>query len=235
VLETRAQELELLDQPSLDDLSAGESYRFMSKVNRYFGGTAAVRKFIQKYAKSGQVTRILDIGSGGCDIPAAVSDLLESGDQKLEFTCIESNPFAVRMARERLDAEKRTNIKLVDVDIFGYQPQEDYDFAIGSMFFHHLSKERIIDLLDRLKRFVSKGIFINDLHRSAINYAGCMAATAFSSEVVRHDALLSIRKGFTREELELLLRQAGYGRFEIEQRWFCRITATIIFDAGRNL
>ena len=63
---------------------------------------------------------------------------------------------------------------------------------------------------------------INDLVRAPLHYALAWALTLFASPVFRHDARLSIRKGFILNELERLLREGGVGNFHLERHFFYR-------------
>ncbi len=76
MFDARATKTEFLDEVDCDPSLAAASYRFMEGVNGYFGGTDVVRRFLSVEAKRWDVSsplRMLDIGSGSCDIPLAVS------------------------------------------------------------------------------------------------------------------------------------------------------------------
>jgi hypothetical protein len=233
VFESRAQQAEILDQPDCDPLSAEKSYRFMRFVNRYGGGGGTVCKFITRYVPTGQKIKILDLGSGMCDVPLAV--LSRFGRQSpwdLDFTCLEINSVAIKMAQESIRGIP--SIRILHENIFSFNPDTQYDYAIGSLFFHHLSDQKITELLHKLRSFVKKGILINDLHRSPFNYATCWLAVRGSHRAVRHDALLSIQKGFTKEHLRRLLNGPANTQVHIESNWFFRISAAILFDTEQK-
>jgi len=72
VFDSRATATEFLDRPDCDPALAAASYRFMETVNCYFGGIRTVRRFLAAETAgrhAGAPLRILDIGSGSCDIP----------------------------------------------------------------------------------------------------------------------------------------------------------------------
>jgi hypothetical protein len=233
VFESRAQQSEILDEPDCDALSAEKSYRFMRYVNRYYGGVGTVCKFITRYVPAGRKIKILDLGSGMCDIPLAVlSRFGRQSPWNLDFTCLEINPVAIKMAHEAIG--DIPSVRIISENIFSHNPQTHYDYAIGSMFFHHLSDSQIIELLNKLRSFVKKGILINDLRRSPINYAACWLAVRCSHRAVRHDALLSIRKGFTAAQLRQLLSNLDNAQVHIEPNWFFRISAAILFDTEQK-
>ena len=113
---------EFLDSRIWSESFAMRSYRFMSVVNKYFGGTAIVKNFIKneiKIQNNAEPLKILDIGSGTCDIPAAICRWAKMAGINVEFTCIETNPYAIKLAQENI--REYSNIKLVQEDIFNYQ------------------------------------------------------------------------------------------------------------------
>ena len=231
MFDSRADALELLDRDDLDKTFALQSYRFMAIVNKYFGGTAIVRNFIANEARhkgSGETLRILDIGSGACDIAAAICRWAQAAGFAIEFTCVETNGYAIEAARRNIT--QYPNIRLVQEDIFAYCSTMSYDCAVGSLFFHHLSDEHITELVARLRTFGCKSMLINDLHRSCGCYLGGAIASAFLPAAVRHDALLSIRKGFKPDELRRLSGKIPDADVVVSTAWFGRVWAAVRFE-----
>ena len=85
--------------------------------------------------------RILDIGSGSCDIPLAVSRWARAHGIPLHFTCLEMAGHAVDIARAQLARAGNPAVQLLQEDVFTHQPVEPYDCAVASMCFHHFSND----------------------------------------------------------------------------------------------
>ena len=105
MFDARATATEFLDRPDCDPALAVASYRFMETVNCYFGGIRTVRRFLAAETAGlhvGTPLRILDIGSGSCDIPLAVSRWGRAHGIPLHFTCLEMAGHAVDIARRQL-------------------------------------------------------------------------------------------------------------------------------------
>lgn len=233
VFEKRSTEKELLDSPDCDPALALESYRLMEKVNCFFGGIRNVRRFIEKEVaerKSTSPIRILDIGSGSCDIPIAISRWARSRGIPVKFTCLEVFDSAVKIARAKLAESGETSVELIQEDVFTHVPGEPYDYAVASMCFHHFEDEKILELMRHLRNFVKNGVFINDLHRSFLTWIGAVHMTTFSNEGVKHDSRLSIRRGFKIRELRRLLMQLEDVTVSVEPSWLCRVSATVRFE-----
>lgn len=234
MFDKRSMATEYLDRPDCDAALAVASYRFMEIVNRYFGGMAPVRRFLAAATANGRAVdplRILDIGAGSCDIPLAVSRWARTRGVVLNFTCLDTGVHAAAIAQRKLARAHDPAVHLLQEDIFSHQPAHPYDYAVASMCFHHFSDARIVALLQKLRGFVRHGMLVNDLRRSrrALLAAGLLSAA--SPAGVRHDALLSIRRGFKVGELEALLQQVEGATVRVKPaRWF-RVEAHVGFRA----
>jgi len=231
MLETRSQEPELLDAPGFSPELARKSYIFMERVNRYFGGISNVRRFIAEEASRRQPLRVLDIGSGACDIPLALCDWARRNGVDLRFTCLEIEPEAMAIAKEKLARERswEPQIELLAEDAFTHRPAQPYDCATSSMCFHHFSDEKILELLEHLRGIVSGRVFINDLRREPLALLGAVALSAFSDPGVKHDSRLSVRRGFRVDELRTLLKRLENAAVKVEAAWLYRVAASIEF------
>jgi len=231
--------MEFLDRADCDPALAAASYRFMETVNARFGGIRIVRHFLATETAgryTGAPFRILDIGSGSCDIPLAVSRWAHTYDIPLHFTCLEMAGHAIDIARGQLARAGNPPVKLLQEDAFTHQPVEPYDYAVTSMCFHHFSNAQILMLLHRLRGFVRSSMLINDLLRSqqASLAARLLLVATAAPAGVRHDALLSIRRGFKIDELRTLLRQLDGVTVSVEPASWFRIAAIIRFKQGEN-
>jgi hypothetical protein len=231
VFETRTTGFEFLDSPGFDETLAARSYSFMEIVNRRLGGTRIARNFLfeQAFKNKGRLN-ILDIGSGTCDIPITLAMQAKNNSLDVKFTCVENNPTALAIARRKIAYHQDLQISLVDSDIFDFTPPVQFDCASGSLFFHHLTNPDIIRLLYKLEKLGCRSVLINDLHRCATCYFACAAACAFSAKEIRHDALTSIKRGFTKPELLLLLSKFRSASVRVNTSFFCRISAVIDFE-----
>ena len=237
MFDSRATATEFLDRPDCDPALAAASYRFMETVNGCFGGIRMVRRFLATETQgrhAGVPLRILDIGSGSCDIPLAVSQWARARGIPLHFTCLEKAGHAVNIARGQIARAGNPPVKLLQEDAFTHQPAEPYDCAVASMCFHHFTNAQILTLLRRLHGFVLNSVLINDLRRSRLAYLAARLLLAATPAGVRHDALLSIRRGFKISEMRSLLRQLDNVTLSVKPiRWF-RIAAIIRFKPGEN-
>ncbi len=237
MFDSRATATEFLDRPDCDPALAAASYRFMETVNCCFGGIRMVRRFLATETAgrhNGAPLRILDIGSGSCDIPLAVSRWAGANGIPVHFTCLEKAGHAVDIARGQLARAGNPPVQLLQEDAFTHQPAEPYDCAVASMCFHHFSDAQILTLLRRLNGFVLDSVLINDLRRSPLAYLAARLLLTAMPSGVGHDALLSIRRGFKICELSTLLKQLDSVTVSVEPTPWFRVAAIIRFKPGGN-
>ena len=211
----RARGSEFLDRPDADPRLVEQGYQFMKVVNRIGGGIRVVRKFLEQELSQvrGRCTArpVLDIGAGDCDIPLAITRWADRRGHKVRFTCLDHDPKAVELAQSRIARCHCRTIEAVQADIFTYRPADKFDYAMGSMTFHHFTDDEIDTLLTHLRGFVRRAVLINDLHRCLANYIACFLLALPLDREIRHDGLLSIRRGFKPRELARRLAQARSG------------------------
>jgi 2-polyprenyl-3-methyl-5-hydroxy-6-metoxy-1,4-benzoquinol methylase len=204
----------------------------MKVVNRIGGGIGVVRHFLAQElsrSTSGGAVTVLDIGAGDCDIPLAVARWAERRGHNVRFTCLDHDPKAVELAQDQIARCHCRTVQAVRADVFTYRPTAPFDYAMGSMTFHHFSDDQIDGLITHLRGFVRKALLINDLHRCLANYLACFLLALPVDREVRHDGLLSIRRGFKPRALARLLAKHDPAAV-VARSWFCRVAGVVRFD-----
>lgn len=232
MFDKRAASREWMDVPDFGEPQARRSFRFIRVVNRFFGGIRVVRRFFAAELRNAPRNRpltVLDLGSGVCDIPLAVSRWAHRQGLRIHFTCIESNPHAYALAKRSLSRSPHLPIRLLRQDAFEHFSDEPYDWAVASMFCHHLDEGSIRALVSKLRGLVREGLLVNDLVRSFWAYAACALLAAPAPADVRHDALLSVRKGFRPHEWPQWLSGLHDISVEAHCELFFRIAAVVRF------
>jgi 2-polyprenyl-3-methyl-5-hydroxy-6-metoxy-1,4-benzoquinol methylase len=234
VFRERARGSEFLDRPDADPRLVQEGYQFMKVVNRIGGGTRVVRRFLahelSQSTHAGPLT-VLDIGAGDCDIPLAVTRWANKRGREIQFTCLDHDAKAVELSQRRIADCRCNTVQAVQADVFTYQPADKFDYAMGSMTFHHFPDEEIDRLIEHLRGFVRKAVLINDLRRCLANYLACYVLALSVAPEIRHDGLLSIRRGFKPRELTRLLAKHDPAAI-VGRMWFCRVAGIVRFDRG---
>jgi ubiquinone/menaquinone biosynthesis C-methylase UbiE len=100
-----------------------------------------------------------------------------------------------------------------------------FDYAICSLFTHHLTDEMIVRTLGEMRRVARRRIFVIDLHRHPVAYYfyTTVGKIFLHNRLVRHDGALSILRSFKPEELKSLAGQAGLEGFSVERHFPFRL------------
>jgi len=204
---------EILDGP-LDDLDAvAGNLRDLRRVNRLLGGTRLSRLAIAGLWPDGTSLAVLDVGTGGADIPVSLlADAARRG-RSLRVEAIDSRPEvieAARLARPAVDRVSGLSLRVADGLALPY-PDGAFDVAHCSMVVHHLEPAEAVALLREMARVSRLGVVVNDLVRGRLFWAGAwvMSHAATRNRLTRNDAPLSVRRAFSRAELRALAAEAG--------------------------
>lgn len=156
---------------------------------------------------------VLDVGAGAADIPVRLLADARHRGTPLQVTATDSRQEVLDAAiaiRPALAHIPGLTLGLAD----GLQlPWPDASFDVGhtSMVIHHLEPDDAVVFLAELRRVARRGIVVNDLARGRLAWVGAwlIGHTLAASRFTRNDGPLSVRRAYTREEMEGLIRQAG--------------------------
>jgi len=223
----RSYDHEIMDDLSIRDARFTDALDELRVINTFLlGYHASYRAVTMLESGSGQLANtMLDVGGGGSTFPAKFN--------RFTITSVDINPAAGIYTRQ-----KNPNVTPLCADAF-HLPFKDnaFDIVHASLFIHHFNEEDIGRLLREFLRVSSLGVIINDPLRSRISLAGITLLTRlFSrSEMVRHDAPLSVRRGLTLSEMKTICRQNGIIRFSVYHAPLFRLMAIIPKSDNRNL
>jgi ubiquinone/menaquinone biosynthesis C-methylase UbiE len=212
VFDIRSNEPERIDT---GDYTPEEYKRFLKEIafiNRYLGDARALKQTLLREIDENDLRQfsVLDVGCGSGELLRMIAEFADETDREARLTGIDLNP----ISSEATKAKSRDYSQISTVRGNALQlpfSDDSFDYAISSLFFHHLTDEQIVVALREMSRVAHRGIVVIDLHRDPVAYVGyklfCFAFRI--SELVRHDGSLSITKGFRPNELEGLANGAG--------------------------
>ncbi len=209
---------ELLDDPWADPGLVRAELRDIARLNTLFGGTRAVLEALEPFfRRSDNVQRatcnvpwtLLDVGTGLGDIPRAAAHAARRHGITLRLIGVERNRAAARLAREA-DGGAPLAAILADGGAPPLGPRS-VDVVIASQVLHHLPRDTAVRWITTFDRLARRAVVLADLRRSRLAMAGVWVAARGlgMSAVTRHDAVLSLRRGYTKREFGALLRAAG--------------------------
>jgi 2-polyprenyl-3-methyl-5-hydroxy-6-metoxy-1,4-benzoquinol methylase len=217
--------LEIMDnfQDSREELPY--IFKDINRVNHILGGNDitvnAVFKLIKEFSKESYT--ILDMGCGDGYMLKTLAEEARKRNIPMSFIGVDLNEDALTLARkETVDFPE---ISYAQKDILGAD-FSDYncDIVITTLTMHHFENKDILMFLKRFITLATIGVVVNDLERSVLAYYlfQVFGLIFIKTKVAKVDGSISIRKGFKREELELLSKKISDVSHEIKWKWAFR-------------
>lgn len=222
----RSEQSEIMDSIDFHGDEMDNVLKDLNNVNKWLGGNSitidGIQKLLQNYPKSNRYT-LLDIGCGNGEMLRKCVSFGKRHGYNFECIGIDFNENILETAKKQ--SIGFPNIKYEKVDIFLEENLiPNCDIALCTLVLHHFKNEQIEALLKKLIQKVNVGIVINDLHRNkqAFTLFKIVSAMFFKSKTARHDGLVSIARGFKKNEIELLSKQIPNQKSEINWHWAYR-------------
>src|ERR1051326_2290339 len=232
----RSYQRELLDRDDIPFEDIKQNMKELEFINARLGGHKitlhAVRAMISKVSKQAgpnhEVISILEIGCGGGDNLRVIKNDCERKNIKIELAGVDINPHCIEFAKSRKENE---GIVFYTSDYKLLRLEQKPDIIFSSLFFHHFGDLEVVAIMKWMSANSRVGFFINDLHRHPFAYYSIKWLTKLFSKsyLVKHDAPLSVLRGFKRNELEMYMAQCmpvghspSISNFELTWQWAFR-------------
>ena len=226
---SRSYEKELLDRDDIPFEDIKLNMHELDIINKRLGGhqinIGAVKSMVRHYSFQQPIV-IAEIGCGGGDNLRALYFWCKRNNITANFIGIDINPHCIAYASANNEIPEARWI-VSDYRDMNFDQKPTIIFS--SLFCHHFTEDQLSDMLGWMKSNSALGFFINDLHRHWLAYHSIRLITAAfsSSYLVRNDAPLSVRRGFTRKDWETLMRKVGIERYTIQWKWAFRWLITV--------
>jgi 2-polyprenyl-3-methyl-5-hydroxy-6-metoxy-1,4-benzoquinol methylase len=216
----RSYQPELLDRPDIPFEDIKRNMQELNFINTWLGGHTITLTGVEALVKTNTPVTICEIGCGGGDNLVAIQKWCDKRNISVAFIGIDINPHCIDVASKKLQG----NTRLITSDYKDVQLETQPDIIFSSLFCHHFSDREMVKQLQWMKANARLGFFINDLHRHKLAYYSIKVLTALfsNSYLVKHDAPLSVARGFTKDEWLQFFNIAGISNFSIEWKWAFR-------------
>ncbi|WP_206022274.1 methyltransferase domain-containing protein [Pseudoflavitalea sp. G-6-1-2] len=230
----RSLQLELLDQPDIPAEDIRRNMYELNIINTWLGGHAITIAGIKKLLSGKKRISICEIGCGGGDNLLAIAGWCMRNGIEASFTGIDINRWCIETAQEKWQQQsvmpgiEKPQFIVSDYRLAQFSTKPDIIFS--SLFCHHFTNEELVQQLQWMQRNASTGFFINDLHRHRVaEFSIRLLTRLFSrSYLVRHDAPLSVKRSFVKNDWKDLFQQAGFSNFSVQWKWAFRWLVTVI-------
>lgn len=193
---------ERMDNPDCDLDELRNTYRQFSTINSLISQWRKIyKRKIRPFLNLDAQNSLLDIGFGGGDIPIKIARWAAEDDFDLQITAIDPDPRAFNFVQQ---LERPPNVEFLQCELSELDPKkEQYDFVISNHLIHHLDQQQLARILDLSKKLSRRLVLFNDIHRSDWAYLlfNIFSRPVFRSSFITEDGLTSIRRSYTKTEL----------------------------------
>jgi SAM-dependent methyltransferase len=214
-MKNRSYTLELLDADDIPENDLIQNLKELKFINTFLGGHKTLLRGFNFFKTNKESLHILEFGSGGGDNLMA---LKQKHPQHI-YTGVDLKKVCTEYAKTQ-DAE----IDWVCENVFKYKSEKAIDVIFNSLFCHHFTDDQLLVIIKWMNENSRRGFFIGDLHRHKLAYWSIKILTSLFSKsyLVKNDAPLSVKRGFTSDEWRLLLLKAGIENYTITWCWAFR-------------
>lgn len=221
-LELRDPQLrELMDSPTCDARRLRRTLRRFSVINQAVSKWGTVYRSLLRgtLAKLDRPARVLDIGCGGGDVLRHLMHLAKRDGFLVSGLGIDPNSVAIEVANEAahvsgLEFREATSGEIV-------REGRHFDIVISNHLLHHLDRFELDSLISTSTQLANHLSVHSDIARSRGAYSAfaTLAGPLAPGTFIYTDGLRSIRRSYTRNELEAALtnewRVAQVGAFRL--------------------
>ena len=191
-----------LERIDTGDYTEEEYRKFLHEIrfiNRFLGDSRALRKTLFREISSQDLKEfsVLDVGAGSGEMLTEIAAFARKTSRKANLAGLDLNEISAATIRDSgLPAVRGDALILPFAD-------NSFDFAICSLFTHHLPDDKVVKVLKEMERISRRGIFVIDLHRHPAAYRlyQLFCFVFRISPLVREDGLLSVLRSFKPAEL----------------------------------
>jgi hypothetical protein len=198
----RIVQFEILDTLSPADPRAIRSRRDLRRVNAWMGNHSIMADALKNNLNGRAPKKITELGAGDGNFILLVA-------QKLSSRCPNTNLTLLDLQKNISDKTLTAfstlgwRAEAVVADVFDW-PQTLEEVVIANLFLHHFENERLAELLGIISERAKLFVAIEPRRAPVPLFFSRLLWAIGCNDVTRHDATVSIRAGFSGEELSLL-------------------------------
>ena len=220
----RSRQEEAMDDPGLGAADLDAVFRDLNRTNLLLGGQRltmnALKDLMKRYPRDEY--RVTDIGCGDGDLLRRIVRYCRKNSIAVSCLGVDNSAAALELAVAH--SAGFPEIKYKKASILEPDSGTPCDILLCTLTLHHFKEREIAGILSRFRRMASLGVIINDLERNRLAYYlfHAFSLIFIKTKIAKQDGLISIRRGFLREELQGMSRAFPDLEHRIRWRWAFR-------------
>ncbi|HEX3152533.1 MAG TPA: methyltransferase domain-containing protein [Gemmataceae bacterium] len=217
---------EIMDEPGLDAGQHHQALNDLARVN-WISNSAKIlwppiRDLALERRNAGDTrpVRVLDIATGGGDVPSRLWLRARRRGIPLEVAGCDFSPLAVEHARQTA-AHLQAIVTFFSLNVLAEPIPTGYDVVMCSLFLHHLNDEQAVTVLGKMREAAGSLALVNDLARNRPGWWAAYIGTRLLSRspVVHFDGPVSVEGAYTQAEALALAHKAGWSGARVARRF----------------
>ena len=167
----RSLELEHLDKGDYSPEEYEGCIIELQRVNRWLGDARALRNSLLKDISCRGLSSfsVVDVGAGSGELLRVLAQWATESNREARLTGVELNSRSASAILEASAEYDKINAIRADALQLPFADDE-FDYAICSLFTHHFKDHQVVDILRELGRVARLRVFVIDLHRHPVAY-----------------------------------------------------------------
>lgn len=186
----------------------------LESLNRHFGARRIVLEKLTALLRQREPLHILDLATGGGDIPRAIVRQARALQCPVAVTAVDRQAATLRIAEKF--STGFPEIRYLRADITDFAPDKPADVVMCNLALHHFEESDVIRILRQCRLKAGRATLVTDLRRSLLAHAAIVGVTElfYREPMTRHDARVSAARAFSYAEMRRLAVAAGWWGFE---------------------
>ena len=222
----RSNEAELMDDPEVNEKDLSIALEDIGKVNKMLGGNNITINAVVNIIKNTDISReytIMDFGCGDGEMLRQLAKTLQQHHIKAKLIGIDNHDKCLSQAK--ILSSSNQEIKYYKENILELTKEEfSCDIIMCTLTLHHFEDQEIKRVLTKGLELASLGMIINDIHRARLSYYLFKLFSFFfiKGYIAKNDGLVSIKRGFKRNELLRFAQDLGLTNHRLQWKWAFR-------------
>jgi len=219
---------EMLDDAGLPREETARSLRDVARINGFMGATRPLYEAVLHAIEGAGLhsATVLDVGCGNGDFARRLIRYSARRGLTIRVTALDISPLHLQIAREMTPTN--APIEYIEGDAFALPfPDAGVDFITSTLFVHHFRADALRLLFGECCRVARVGWAMNDCARDGMALAAFRVLRPYlaRSFATRHDALASVRRSYTPDELAALsapiagVRVESFFPYRLQIQW----------------